>query len=377
MNENKKKTKKKTIAANAGATLQSAYSGMFGKVGAAVSIAQLQNQETLAFIKKHYNSITMENEMKPDAMLGSSPTLISVSAAKEKGYMIPGGYSESYVPELHFSNVDTALAIAAANGLGVRFHTLIWHNQTPAWFFKIDYNAENAYVDASIMDARVEYFVKNMVAYVHSGSYSSTVYAWDVVNEYLHNEDSGTNHWTQIYGEQWNSPTYVKDAFRHASELLSYYGITDRVRLFYNDYNTYIVADDIISLISYINSGLKYCDGIGMQAHLDVDWPSPDFVGNAVQKFMDAGLEIQLTEIDVTINFRQDIYTLEDQAEYYYNLMGMLISKKKAGGNITGITFWGLYDKVSWRANGLPLLFTEIDVTKPAYYSTIEAASLY
>lgn len=355
-------------------TLKSSYADMFRKVGVAVSISQLQDSTTLDFITKHFNSITMENEMKPDALLGSAPALITVNTAKEKGYIIPTAYNETYVPEIHFNNVDTALSIAAANSLGVRFHTLIWHNQTPAWFFKIDYNTGNDYVSIDVMDARIEYFVKNVVAYVHSGVYSSIVYAWDVVNEYLHNTDSGTNHWTQIYGEQGTYPSFVKDAFRHASELLSYYNLRDSVRLFYNDYNTYLVTDDIINMLSYINSGIKYCDGVGMQSHLDVDWPSPNFVGEAVQRFMNAGLEIQLTEIDVTINFRQDFYTLEDQADYYYELMSMLISKKEAGGNITGMTFWGLYDSVSWRASGQPLLFTGIDQPKPAYYSVIDAA---
>lgn len=347
---------------------------MFRKVGAAVSILQLQDSTTLDFITKHYNSITMENEMKPDALLGSAPALITVNTAKEKGYIIPTVYNETYVPEVHFNNVDTALSIADANSLGVRFHTLIWHNQTPAWFFKTDYNTGNDYVSIDAMDARIEYFVKNVVAYIHSGAYSSIVYAWDVVNEYLHNTDSGASHWIQIYGEQGIYPTFVKDAFRHASELLSYYNIRDRVKLFYNDYNTYLVTDDIINMLSFINSEIKYCDGVGMQSHLDVDWSSPSTVGEAVQKFMNAGLEIQLTEIDVTINFRQDFYTLEDQADYYHELMSMLISKKEAGGNITGMTFWGLYDSVSWRASGQPLLFTGIDQPKPAYYSVIEAA---
>lgn len=373
-----KETYKKTAGSNQPydeTTLKSSYSGLFGKVGVAVTIPQLQDLTTLNFITKHYNSITMENEMKPEYLLGYSPSLITVGEAKERGYIIPGGYNEPYVPDIHYNNVDMILSIASANSLGVRFHTLIWHNQTPAWFFKNDYNAGNGYVSAGVMDARIEYFVKNVVAYVHSGVYSNTVYAWDIVNEYLHNTDAGISHWTQIYGEQGTSPSYVKEAFRHASEMLSYYNIRDKVKLFYNDYNTYLVADDIINMLSYINSGIRYCDGVGMQSHLDVDWPAPSFVGEAVQKFMDAGLEIQLTEMDVTINFRQDFYTLEDQASYYHELMSMLISKKKAGGNITGITFWGLYDSVSWRASGYPLLFTGIDQPKPAYYSVINAAN--
>lgn len=367
----------KSGSSDANATLKSSYSGIFGKIGSAVTLSQLQDSTTLNFIKKHYNSITMENEMKPDALLGYSPTLITVSEARQKGYIIPSGYTETHVPVINYSNVDNALSIAAANGLGVRFHTLIWHNQTPAWFFKSSYNSNNGYVSSGTMDARVEFYVKNVVAHIHSGDYSSTVYAWDVVNEYFHNMDNGTCHWTEIYGEQGSYPTYVKDAFRHTSELLSYYNLRDSVKLFYNDYNTYLISDNIVSLLSYINSEIKYCDGVGMQTHLDVDWPSISFVGLAVQKFIDVGLEVQLTEIDATINYRKSGYTLNDQANYYYELMSMLVSKKKAGGNITGITFWGLYDSVSWRASGQPLLFTEIDQPKSAYYSVIDAASSY
>lgn len=162
-----KETYKKTAGSNQPydeTTLKSSYSGLFGKVGVAVTIPQLQDLTTLNFITKHYNSITMENEMKPEYLLGYSPSLITVGEAKERGYIIPEGYNEPYVPDIHYNNVDMVLSIASANSLGVRFHTLIWHNQTPAWFFKNDYNAGNGYVSAGVMDARIEYFVKNVVA---------------------------------------------------------------------------------------------------------------------------------------------------------------------------------------------------------------------
>ncbi|MDR2044956.1 MAG: endo-1,4-beta-xylanase [Clostridium sp.] len=357
-------------------TLKSAYSPIFGKVGVAVTLPQLQASATLDFIKSQYNSITMENEMKPDALLGSSPTLLSVNQAQQNGYIIPNGYTETYVPAIHYSNLDTVLGIAASNGLGLRFHTLIWHNQTPAWFFRTGYSG-NTYVSSDVMDKRVEYYVKNVLAHVYSGSYGQVVYAWDIANEYFHNTDNGTCHWTQIYGNEGNSPAYIKKAFQYASDMLTSYGVRGNVSLFYNDYNTYMIASDIVSLISYINSGTDYCDGVGMQSHLDVNWPSPSYVGQAVQTFMDAGLEIQLTEVDVTLNAQQSGYTLADQAAYYDDLMEMLITKKKAGGDISGITFWGLYDSVSWRASGQPLLFTGINQPKQAYYSVIQAASLY
>lgn len=359
---------------NTAETLKEAYSGIYNKIGSAVTLNQLKDTTTLDFIKKHYNSITMENEMKPDALLGSSPNLITVSEAKNKGYIIPDNYGEEYVPEINFSNIDTVLKIAYDNSLSVRFHTLIWHNQTPTWFFKYNYNSNYSYCDTGTMDKRIEYYVKNIFAHVYSSNYGSVVYAWDIANEYFHNTDNGTCHWTQIYGEEGKSPSYIRKAFIYANDMLNYYKVRNNVKLFYNDYNTYMIADDIISMISFINSENKLCDGVGMQSHLDVDWPSVNYVGEAVQKFLDAGLEVQITELDVTINSRKDGYTLTDQANYYYDLMTMLNSKRKAGGNISGITFWGLYDSVSWRASGKPLLFTDIDQPKEAFYSVIKAA---
>lgn len=42
---------------------------------------------------------------------------------------------------------------------------------------------------------------------------------------------------------------------------------------------------------------------------------------------------------------------------------------------MTGLTFWGLYDSVFWRAEGLPLLFASITKTKGVYYKVLEAAA--
>lgn len=358
---------------NSNDTIKGSYAGTFNKMGSAVTLNQLKDTNTLNFIKKHYNSITMENEMKPDALLGSTPKLITVTEAKNKGYIIPDNYLGDYVPEINFTNVDEVLKIAYDNALSVRFHTLIWHSQTPSWFFKYGYDSNYAYCDKGTMDKRIEYYVKNVMAHVYSSSYGSVVYAWDIANEYFHNTDAGVCHWTQIYGEEGNSPSYVKNAFKYANDMLNYYNKRSSVKLFYNDYNTYMITDKIIALTSFINSSSKLCDGVGLQSHLDVAWPSVDYVGEDIQKYLNAGLEVQITELDVTVN--TDKYTLTDQANYYYNLMKMLATKKRAGGNISGITFWGLYDSASWRASGKPLLFSDMNTPKESFYSVIKAAS--
>lgn len=89
-----------------------------------------------------------------------------------------------------------------------------------------------------------------------------------------------------------------------------------KVKLFYNDYNTYLVSDDIVTMIKFVNQNGKICDGVGMQSHLDVHWPDANYIGNTIDKFKNAGFEIQITELDATINAMQSRYTLQDQANY-------------------------------------------------------------
>lgn len=353
-------------AATSDQTLLNTYGAKFGRTGTCINLSQLQNSATLNVVKQRYNSITLENEMKPDALLGSSPTLLSVSAAKALGYYIPSNYTETTVPKINFNTIDQVLQICYNNGLGVRAHTLIWHAQTPSWLFKTGYNSGSGYVSSSVMNARMEFYIKTVMNHVYSSSYGSVVYAWDVANEYLHSSsDSG---WVKVYGSVTNKPEFLKNAFRFAHETLSSYGLTNKVSLFYNDYNEYMEASDIITMINYINSGTRYCNGIGCQSHLSTSFPSASYYKSALQSFMNAGLEIQLTELDAGASSESA------QASYVYDIMKAVCEVKNAGANITGITWWGLSDDVSWRTDS-PLLFSSLNSPKASYYRTLDAFS--
>jgi len=50
-----------------------------------------------------------------------------------------------------------------------------------------------------------------------------------------------------------------------------------------------------------------------------------------------------------------------------------VISIKKAGGKITGLTIWGLADDVTWIKGQKPLLFSTIGNPKTAYWSVLQA----
>lgn len=348
----------------ASSSLLSTYGSLFGRSGNCVSLSQLQNSSTLAHIKSQYNSITLENEMKPDALLGYSPSLITRDSAKNLGYYVSGSFTESYVPKINFDTVDKVLKICYENGIGVRAHTLVWHSQTPDWFFRVGYSTKYGYVSQDQMNKRMEYYIKTVMNHVYASKYGSCVYAWDVVNEYLHATTSG---WEKIYGARTTRPAFVKRAFQYAYDCIKYFGLTNKVSLFYNDFNTYMEVNDVITMINYINSDGKICNGVGMQSHLSTSYPSVAYYTQAVQSFVNAGFEVQITELDATNKGDQDL------ANYLYSLMKNVISIKKAGGKITGLTIWGLADDVTWIKGQKPLLFSTIGNPKTAYWSVLQA----
>ncbi len=299
-----------------------------------------------------------------------SPSFISVEQAKQLGYVIPENYKESTVPKLNFSNIDRVLEICGKNGLSMRGHTLVWHSQTPNWFFRTGYSASGAFVTPEVMNARLEFYIRTVMTHVYDSKYGSVIYSWDVVNEYLHADDTN---WKAVYGNQGNTPSYVKLAYEIADDILRDYGIRDEVSLIFNDFNTYgdypgaPNTQNLISIVKYMNSERKICDGIGMQAHLGTGYPSVDMVKRAVKAFLDAGLEVQITELDVATD------NASLQEKYYYDLMSALLELKKAGGKITGLTYWGLADSNSWVGDKSPLLFSTPTEPKSAYYKVLQA----
>ena len=351
-----------TIPSNA--NLLNTYGNVIPKVGTACVSDEILNPNILQYAKKEYNSMTVGNEMKPDYILGWSPKLITLDQARAKGYYIPDNYPESTVPDLDFTTVDKILKTCYENGLSLRGHTLVWHSQTPDWYFRTGYNTGLGYVSQAVMNKRMEYFIKTYMGHVCASQYSSVVYAWDVVNEFLHAQNSG---WQYIYGAPNTQAQFVKDAFNYAYDTLSYFNMTDTVKLFYNDYNTYMEVNDVINLINFINTGRKVCAGIGMQSHLSTDFPSVDYYKAALASFRKAGFEIQITELDAGCT------DLNTQAKYYYDLFKAILEEKKAGANITALVFWGLCDNNSWRHDEKPLLYSDFTTKKPAYNAVLQA----
>lgn len=343
-------------------TLKTAYIKDF-KIGAAVNTWQLEGAGAYAkartLITSQFNSITMENQMKPESLLS-------------KDNKTRGTDTEVLINEAVLGKV---LKLASDNGLKLRGHTLVWHSQTPEWFFHKDYDSEQGLVSKAVMRQRMESYIKNVMTYCQT-NYPGVVYAWDVVNEAV--SDDGTmrtaSNWYKVYGDA----SYITDAFTFARK----YAASD-VKLFYNDYNEYASAkrDRIYMLVKELyDAGL--CDGVGMQSHYSMDYPTIASVKVAIQKYnqIDPGkIEVQLTELDIHNTYRT-ASGQKNVASRYKSLFSMLLdSRRNQKINITGVTFWGLTDGDTWLTNfkgetSYPLLFGADYAAKSSYFAILEAA---
>ena len=95
-------------------------------IGVAVPADLMGNEAAKKLIASQFSSLTCENEMKPDYTLSHSDTLRSKDP--EHAVVFP-------------SKCKKTLEFAKKNGIKVRAHTLIWHAQTPRWFFTKDWDS--------------------------------------------------------------------------------------------------------------------------------------------------------------------------------------------------------------------------------------------
>ncbi len=317
----------------------------FFPVGVAVAPTSLTGSQS-SLILKHFGSLTAENVMKP-----------ALIHPEENRYS--------------WDNADKIINYAQTNGMLMRGHTLVWHKQTPAWLFK---DSAGNPVMKEVLLSRLKDHITQVVS-----RYKGKVYAWDVVNEALDDDDSKyfrDTDWYKICGEE-----YIAKAFLWAHEA------DPDAKLFYNDYNTEFPGkrDKIYCFLKQLLEAGVPIHGIGLQGHWNINNPSEKELRDAIEKFSSLGLEVQITELDVSvyssdeINPADNVYTAErkqKQLEKYKMVFRVFRDYKNV---ITGITFWNVCDKTSWLNNfpvkgrrNYPLLFDENLNPKEAYWEVVK-----
>lgn len=332
------------------------------KIGTAIMASNLSSKPFMGLVEKHFNeSITFGNELKPDFVLDKAATL---------AYMEANGGDQTN-PQISLTNAKALLNYCRDNNIPVRGHTLVWHSQTPDWFFKENFSDDGDWVSKEVMIQRMENYIKNVMEALAEQYPTVNFYAWDVVNEAWtdggqprtagsNNTSNGNSAWVQVFGDN----SFIEYAFKFARQYAP-----EGCKLYYNDYNEYI--DGKTNAICEMATDLKakgLIDGIGMQSHLATNFPSAAQYKKALAKFATLGLDIQVTELDITTSDTSEA-GLETQAQVYSDIMDALV---EYSDSISAVVFWGVTDDQSWRASQLPLLFDKDFKAKPAYYSIVD-----
>ncbi|MBR5379941.1 MAG: endo-1,4-beta-xylanase [Clostridia bacterium] len=327
--------------------------------GAAVSPYVLKDERCKAILKEEFSSLTCENDMKPERLLDRDATLKA---------------GEENRARLSFARAEEIISFAAANGQRMRGHTLVWHNQTPRWFFAEGWqDAPDApLADRDTMLKRMENYIRDVMDYMHR-QHPGLIYAWDVLNEFIE-PDNGHEHgcrtrknlWFDIFGEE-----VPYRAFSFARRYAA-----PGEKLFYNDYNEYEQPKrDLISrmLRPLIDKGLV--DGMGLQSHVGMEHPSFESYEASLKAYADMGLCLEVTELDMRLA-AADAASFQKQAERY----GALVRLMRACPAVDSVTLWGVTDAFTWLsrpdAPAYPLLFDREGNKKLAYDAVREALKI-
>ncbi len=337
-------------------SLHELYAGHFA-VGAAID-TQYQNYANL--LTKHFNSVTAEDQMKFDALQPSE-----------------GNFS--------FGTADQMVNFAVSNGMQVRGHALVWHRQTPSWVFS---------GSREQVLQRMKDHINNVMKH-----FQGKVQVWDVVNEAIMDdgsyrtaseEEGQQSGWYGALGE-----SYIAEAFIAARAA------DPTAKLFYNDYYNYHPArrEAIYEMLSGLLDAGVPVDGVGLQAHINLEagtdpneqsyHQTVENLEQAIQMYASLGLDVQVTEMDLSVYLRGIQYTpdmfytpetftrevQEQQAARYGEFFEMF---RRNSEFISSVSLWGIADDNTWLSEfssgrqDFPLLFDAQQQPKPAFWAVVD-----
>jgi len=320
--------------------LKDAYKGYF-TIGVAVNQRNVTNPEQQALIVREFNSVTAENDMKPQ------PT-------------------EPRQGQFDFSRADRIANFCRQNGIKMRGHCLMWHSQIGEWIYKDE--------QGELLPK--EEFFKRMREHIHTvvNRYKDVVYCWDVVNEAMTDDRNATDPYRQSPMYKIAGDEFIAQAFRYAREA------DPDVLLFYNDYNETdpVKSRRIYEMVKKMKDNGVPIDGIGMQGHYNIYGPKEDEIDAAITLYKTVVKHIHMTELDVRANeemggalqFSQEGMEVSDSlkqhlADQYARIFRVLRKHKDV---IDNVTFWNLSDRDSWLGvRNYPLPFDSEYQPKMAY----------
>ena len=317
-------------------------------IGVAVNQRNVSNPDQIALIKKEFNSITAENDMKPGEI-----------HPKEGVW--------------NWERADKIANFCRENGIKLRGHCLCWHSQFADWMF----------TDSKGKPVKKEVFYERLREHIHAvvNRYKDIVYAWDVVNEAMADDGRSwpgreQSPYRQSRHFQLCGDEFIAKAFQFAREA------DPNALLFYNDYSCVDEGkrERIYNMVKKMKDAGVPIDGIGMQGHYNIYFPSEEQLEKAIVRFKELVNHIHITELDLRMN--QEMggqlqgfsrgeakpvpgYMSTLQTDQYARLFKVFRKHKDV---IDCVTFWNLGDRDSWLGvNNHPLPFDENYRPKACY----------
>lgn len=333
---------------NGPASLKDAYNGYF-TIGVAVNQRNISDPNQVSLIKKEFNSITAENDMKSGEI-----------------HPAEGVWK--------WDKADMVANFCRQNGIKLRGHCLVWHSQFCDWMM----------TDKKGKPVKKEVFYARLRDHIHTvvNRYKDVVYAWDVVNEAMSDGGRGwpgheqspyrQSQLFKLYGDE-----FIAKAFEYAHEA------DPNALLFYNDYNAATPAkrDRIYGMVKKMQDAGVPIMGIGMQGHYNIYGPSEEDVDSAITKYSELVKHIHITELDIRCNEEMGGqlqfsrgkksampgYVSTLQEDQYARIFRVFRKHKDV---IDNVTLWNLCDADSWvGVNNHPLPFDENLKPKKAYFA--------
>lgn len=351
------------------AILKDSYKDAF-KMGAAVNPAIVSGSDKASqdIVLTHFNTITVENVMKA-ALINPQPGVFN------------------------FGPADDYVAFGEKNKMFIIGHTLVWHNQTPDWFFN-DENGKPRSHEA--VKERLYEHIKTVAS-----RYAGRVNAWDVVNEQI-GEDGKYRPTTWVNGIG-DGDELMKLAFKYAAQY------APNTELYYNDFNAWRPEkrDGIIRMIKMLQKEGIRIDGVGMQGHWGLNYPKNQYIEEAIDAYAACGIKVMITEMDIDVlpltregqiigqgmthpqfqleEFKNylDPYTkglpadIQQKLTERYRELFKIFYKKR--DKIDRVTFWGISDGMNWKNDypipnrtNYPLLWDRNHQSKPALKAVLD-----
>jgi GH35 family endo-1,4-beta-xylanase len=341
-------------------SLKEAAAGRF-KIGVGVGNQVIDRPAEVALIRRHFQILTPENDMKPQ----------NLHPAEDRW---------------NFGPADRFVAFARENDLEVVGHCLLWakDDRTADWMMTEDGQP----VGRETLLKRVEEHIATVV-----DRYADAATMWDVVNEAV--ADGGDEILRDSVYSRTTGIDFVVAAFKAAREH------DPDALLIYNDYNDNLPGkrEKVIEFLRQLKEKGAPVDAYGMQGHFEM---SPELVPQiraTLDELRRLGLKVVVSELDIDPVGRGRWYTddgkhREELAKYdpYKDGLPPEMQQKLADQYaalfrlfneyddiIVRVSFWNLHDGQSWlnyfpwRRTNHPLLFDRDLRPKPAFDAVHEA----